>query len=122
MTSQLSGGNSVNPVIATEVKPVARINSLPSISLALWGSLGVVMLLLNAIKRLLPIALQPFAQNDFEASHIAAYILWTIYMSYVEGYKAFHLKFSPLVVRRALTIYDDPSIVKCILAGPYRYN
>jgi hypothetical protein len=115
--TRVSGGDA--SALSLSESKVNTINSAPSIALALWGTLGVVMLLLNAIKRLLPVALQPFAQNDFEPIHIASYVLWTLYMSYVEGYQAFHLKFSPLVVRRALTIYDDPTIIKCILAGPY---
>lgn len=117
-STRVSGGQ-LPSALLSESKVVAHVNPFPAVTLALWGTLGVVMLLLNAIKRLLPIALQPFGQNDFQPVHILSYIVWTIYMSYAEGYQAFHLKFSPLVVRRALTIYDNPTVMKCILAGPY---
>jgi hypothetical protein len=40
-------------------------------------------------------------------------------MAYAEGYKAFQLKFSPMVVQRAFSICDSPNIFNCVLAGPY---
>ena len=43
----------------------------------------------------------------------------SLYRAYAEGYKAFQLKFAPLVVRRSFTIVEDPSILKIVLAGPY---
>ena len=38
----------------------------------------------------------------------AAYAAFVVFMTYVEGYKAFHRKFSPMVVARALTLRDAP--------------
>ena len=38
------------------------------------------------------------------------------FFAYTEGYKAFHLKFSPMVVKRSLTLRDAPLAHK--LAGP----
>ena len=40
-------------------------------------------------------------------------------MLYTEGYRAFHQKFAPLVVKRAFTLRDYPSALNIILAGPY---
>jgi hypothetical protein len=90
-----------------------------SAALAAWGVLGVVSVILNALKRLFPIAIQPFIQKDMDTFHWVAYGLWVMYMIYAEGYKAFHLKFSPFIVKRAILLYQNPSIVKCLLAGPY---
>jgi hypothetical protein len=77
------------------------------------------MFIANALKRLIPVALQPLLQKDLTKEQIFIYIAWTVYMMYAEGYQAFHLKFSPLVVRRSLTISQNPTFFKCLLAGPY---
>jgi hypothetical protein len=93
--------------------------SLSRFLLTSWGVLGVLCLIGNAIMRLLPIALQPVIQGNMPPSQKISYILWVLFMMYVEGYKSFHQKFSPLVVQRALTIADNPTILNCLLAGPY---
>ena len=99
--------------------------------LGLWGVLQVVYILTKAIKRLFPVAMQPILQKDLLPFQWAMYGLWSIYMMYTEGYKAFQLKFSPLVVERsfglAKTISERPatilqsliSILSIVLAGPY---
>lgn len=64
--------------------------------LGIWGVMQVVSILSNAIKRLYPIAIQPIVQQDIATYQWAMYAVWSIYMIYNEGYKAFQLKFSPL--------------------------
>ena len=105
--------------------------SLKKNLLGLWGVLQVVYILTKAIKRLFPIAMQPILQKDLLPFQWAMYGLWSIYMMYTEGYKAFQLKFSPLVVERSFglskTISDRPatilentiSFLNIVLAGPY---
>lgn len=87
--------------------------------LGVWGVVQVVSILANAIKRLYPIAIQPFLQKDMLTYHWVMYVAWSLYMGYAEGYKAFQLKFSPMVVARAFNIAEKPTILNCILAGPY---
>lgn len=87
--------------------------------LSAWGVLFVLSLLGNTIKRLLPIAMQPIANKDLNDVQTVAYIAWCVFMAYVEGYKAFHCKFVPLVVRRSLTLIDRPSLLNYLFAGPY---
>lgn len=99
--------------------------------LGLWGVLQVVYILTKAIKRLFPVAMQPILQKDLLPFQWAMYGLWSIYMMYTEGYKAFQLKFSPLVVERSFglskTISERPatilesaiSFLNIVLAGPY---
>lgn len=87
--------------------------------LGLWGVLQVVSVMANAIKRLIPVALQPFKQNDLQPSHWVLYAVWCLTMAYTEGYKAFQLKFSPMVVSRAFDLVNKPSILNYLLAGPY---
>ena len=99
-------------------KPITQSTKLQK-GLAAWGVLNVISILANAIKRLSPIAMQVFVQNDLTPTHWAILGAWTLYMAYTEGYSAFQLKFAPLVVRRSFTIGENPSLLKIILAGPY---
>ena len=75
-----------------------------------WGALGMTAILGNAIRRVLPVALEPFSGEAAALSPPiwAAYAAFAAFMTYVEGYKAFHRKFSPMVVARALTLRDAP--------------
>ena len=82
-----------------------------------WGVFGVTAMLLNAVRRCAPVALEPFsAAEPLTAALVCAYGAAAASMAYAEGYKAFHLKFSPMVVKRSLTLRDAPLAHK--LAGP----
>lgn len=87
--------------------------------LGLWGIVQVVSILANAIKRLFPVAMQPILQRDILPFQWALYGLWSFYMIYTEGYKAFQLKFSPLVVERSFGLSQNVSFINVLLAGPY---
>ena len=87
--------------------------------LAGWGVIQVLSILANAIKRLVPLAIQPIVQKDLQPTQIVICAIWCVYMIYTEGYKTFQLKFSPLVVKRAFGISNNPSIMNCLFAGPY---
>ena len=68
-----------------------------------WGVFGVTAMLLNAVRRCAPVALEPFsAAEPLTAALVCAYGAAAASMAYAEGYKAFHLKFSPMVVKRAI--------------------
>mmetsp|Transcript_9166 Transcript_9166/g.23212 ORF Transcript_9166/g.23212 Transcript_9166/m.23212 type:complete len:359 (+) Transcript_9166:222-1298(+) len=72
-----------------------------------WGSLGVVYVLAKAIKRVLPIAMEPIkagTQTTFTPVQWSLYALSCLFFAYAEGYKGFHKKFSPLVVKRSFTL------------------
>lgn len=79
---------------------------------AAWGSLGVMYILASPIKRLLPVALQPFSATT---AHPLAwwgwglYAAWVGFMAYTEGFKAFQQKFSPMVVARAASLESGPT-------------
>jgi hypothetical protein len=88
-------------------------------ALGLWGVLQVVSIIGNAIKRLLPIAMQPFQENGLLPYQWAMYIVWSAYMVYMEGYKSFQSKFSPMVAKRAFKLVDHPSPLNVVLAGPF---
>jgi len=91
---------------------------------SLWGTTGVLYILAKAIKRVLPIALEPFkgaapALSQFE---LGSYIVMCLWFAYVEGYKGFQLKFSPLVVKRSFTLIpgkNGTNVLHFILAPLY---
>lgn len=84
-----------------------------------WGVFQVVSSLSNGIKRILPIALEPFKNYDLNIYQSIAYVLFSIFMGYAEGYKGFQLKLSPLIVKRASGLYENRSILNLIFSGPY---
>lgn len=86
---------------------------------SLWGVVGVLAVLGNAIRRLLPIALEPFKLGNFTPLLWAQYVGFSLFMAYAEGYKGFHLKFSPLVVRRAYTLGRKSPWYHKLFAAPY---
>jgi len=90
-------------------------------ALASWGILSVVGVIGNALRRLVPIALEPVLMGDLSIFQWISYVAWVATMIYTEGYKGFQQKFSPLVVKRAFTIEKNPGFlgINYILAGPY---
>ena len=71
-----------------------------------WGVFGFLSILASAVRRLLPIALQPLSRRDLSFLQWACYGGTVATFAYVEGYRAFQTKFSPMVVRRAMTLGD----------------
>jgi len=74
---------------------------------SVWGSFGVVYILAKAIMRVVPIALEPWQRQSslvFTPIQWSLYALSCVVFAYAEGYKGFHLKFSPLVVKRSFTL------------------
>jgi hypothetical protein len=51
--------------------------------------------------------------------HNSAYIVTCLWFAYVEGYKGFQLKFSPLVVKRSFTLDLGKSAFHHILLAPF---
>lgn len=88
---------------------------------SLWGAGGVIMILGKSIKRILPIALEPFGASAIPLStlQLGAYISMCLWFAYVEGYKGFQLKFSPLVVARSQTLTKNSPIHHTLLAPFY---
>lgn len=91
---------------------------------SLVGAGGVVMILAKAIKRVLPIALEPFGSSavaPLTTFQLGAYISMCLFFAYAEGYKGFQRKFSPLVVARAQTLkpFNGTPIHHTLLAPFY---
>jgi len=93
----------------------------PSVFLAsLWGSGGVIYILAKAIKRVVPIAMEPFTEGAVPLSQVqlGIYVVTCLWFAYVEGYKGFQTKFSPLVVKRSLTLQPGKSGILHFLLAP----
>ena len=67
-----------------------------------WGVFGVVAILVDAIVRVLPLALAPLAGGELGFAGGLAYLLSVLALGYCEGYRGFARSFSPRVVARAL--------------------
>eukprot|EP00569_Conticribra_weissflogii_P003713 CAMPEP_0171328722 /NCGR_PEP_ID=MMETSP0878-20121228/815_1 /TAXON_ID=67004 /ORGANISM="Thalassiosira weissflogii, Strain CCMP1336" /LENGTH=267 /DNA_ID=CAMNT_0011828591 /DNA_START=246 /DNA_END=1049 /DNA_ORIENTATION=+ len=90
---------------------------------SLWGTCGVAYILIKAIKRVVPIALEPFMTGEgvvpLTNVQLAAYILTCLWFAYVEGYKGFQRKFSPLVVSRSFTLQPSLSTIHHVILAPF---
>jgi hypothetical protein len=75
---------------------------------AVWSIGGVCLLLLDALARLTPIALDAVLRHELSPMQWAALILWLGFMGYIEGYRGFQLRFSPRLVARSLYLVDGP--------------
>ena len=77
--------------------------------------LGVVLLIGSAVYRLLPQVL-PLSSVPLQWQHYALLVLFVPYMAYAEGYKGFHLNFSPRVVARAAWLRQNPNVFLTLFA------
>ena len=82
---------------------------------ALWGLLGVATMLGAAIYRLAPyvIELRDFTLTPLQ---LAVAVGWAIFMAWTEGYKGFHLGFSPRVAARARYLRAHPRPLHVLFA------
>ena len=87
--------------------------------ISLWAILGVCGILLQAIIKLSPIALQPIIQQDLSGIQWLFFGLWSVFMIYTEGYRGFQKAFSPRVVQRAWTLHSKSPILHILLAPLY---
>lgn len=89
--------------------------SVLSILGAVWGVLGVVLLLASAVFRLSEMALeiQYYTLSGYQWLLLCVN---TLFMLYSEGYKGFQKKFSPRVVARACHIYHSPRLPIVVFA------
>eukprot|EP00927_Polykrikos_kofoidii_P072493 TRINITY_DN68602_c0_g1_i1.p1 TRINITY_DN68602_c0_g1~~TRINITY_DN68602_c0_g1_i1.p1 ORF type:complete len:205 (+),score=17.01 TRINITY_DN68602_c0_g1_i1:46-615(+) len=105
-------------------KPARLASSKARFSVtSVWGVLGVAAFLLNGLRRVIPVALEPLAKETggLGLRGWMAYVLTGLVFTYVEGYRGFQLRFSPLVVRRALLLSeaDARTPLQQVLAPAY---
>jgi hypothetical protein len=87
--------------------------------IVLWGIGGVLLLLLQAVFRLSHYAIEPWLDDSMSGAQIALYLAWVVVAAYSEGYKAFHLRFCPKVIARALHLARHPQPLHVALAPAF---
>lgn len=85
---------------------------------AVWGVLGVSLLLGSAVYRLTPLAIASFSE-PLDVAHYAGYVGSVFFLGYSEGYKAFQKQFSPRIVARARYLAQNPTLLRVLLAPPF---
>lgn len=83
-----------------------------------WGTLGVVAVLVDAIVRLLPNAIEPIASGTIDLPGALAYAASILVLGYAEGYRGFQRRFSPRVVARAAHLARSPQPSWRIVLAP----
>ncbi len=90
----------------------------PQYGAAVWGVVGFLGLLAQAIIRLGGQALTVM-QSELTVIHIAVLVVWVVFMVYSEGYRGFHMRFAPRFVARAFHLAHNPRLPFVILAPMY---
>ena len=84
----------------------------------IWGSIGVLSLLIFSVVRLSNIALEFFVY-PVHIWHWLALVVWVVFMAYSEGYKGFQQAFSPRVAARLIWLQQNPKAWLVVLAPLY---
>ena len=84
----------------------------------IWGSIGVLSLLIFSVVRLSNIALEFFVY-PVHIWHWLALVVWVVFMAYSEGYKGFQQAFSPRVAARLIWLRQNPKAWLVVLAPLY---
>ena len=86
---------------------------------SIWGVTGVILILGQAVAKLLPIAIEPFERMDLSPTQWIFALFWFVFMGYSEGYRGFQKAFCPRVVRRAWTLHHRSPFHHILLAPLY---
>merc|ERR1740139_1287855 len=116
------GGDQTVAVAAPRSNGLAILNNIANLVASFWAAGGFVAILAKSIKRILPLALEPFsaAAPALSTFQMLSYITMCLGFAYAEGYKGFQLKFSPLVVARAQTLKPfQGTPIHHVLFGPF---
>jgi hypothetical protein len=82
----------------------SRPTTAAQLAIFAWAVLGVIAMLIEAVVRLLPRALEPILDGSLDGAGASAYVAAILGLAYSEGYRGFQLRFSPRVIVRALTL------------------
>lgn len=86
-----------------------------AVAIATWAMLGVVAVLVSAILRLTPLAIEPLT-TGMTPLQWALYVGWSLFNLYAEGYKGFQKAFVPRAVARAFYVARYPRPLHVVLA------
>ncbi|WP_372847245.1 hypothetical protein [Pontiella sp.] len=93
----------------------ARGGGLLGLIGAIWGVAGLSLVLGRGLFSLMPYVAE-LPESSFSRLHWAALAASLLFMDYAEGYKGFHLKFSPRAAARALYLRNNPTVVRVVFA------
>lgn len=85
-------------------------------AVAAWGVLATTALLVSAIVRLTPLAIEPLQSNSMNGLQWTLYVGWALFNGYVEGYRGFQKGYVPRVVARAFWLGEHPRPLFVLLA------
>lgn len=87
--------------------------------IAAWAIAGVVLLLIQALYRLTPRALEPLRQGTLSGFDLVLYVGFFLFSLYAEGYRGFQKAFVPRTVARAFHLSQNPSPLAVVFAPAY---
>jgi hypothetical protein len=87
---------------------VARVRPSLERPVFLWAVGGVMLLLVQALVRLTPVALEPLQQRSLAPVELGLYVGWAVANLYLEGYRGFQRRFVPRVLARAAALATGP--------------
>jgi hypothetical protein len=93
----------------------AGLTSVRGTLAALWGVVGVAAIIVASLHRLLPLG-QATYSHSLTWAHWLAISTWVPIATWLEGYRGFHLSFSPMVASRARYLRDHPRPLHAVLA------
>ncbi len=86
---------------------------------AVWGLVGVLLLLLDGVYRLVPIAWDALRWPALTTTHWAFLVAWTVFAAVTEGHQTFRKRFAPRVARRMRELMTTPNATHRIVAPLY---
>lgn len=87
--------------------------------IAAWAIAGVVLLLIQALYRLTPRALEPLREGTLSGLQLVLYVGFFLFSLYAEGYRGFQKAFVPRTVARAFHLSQNPSPLSVLFAPAY---
>lgn len=117
----MSRGGALNQAQGSSEAVKCPFTKFSKLASSIYGTGGVLYILSKAIRRVLPIALEPFSEGATPLTQLqlCAYVVTCLWFAYVEGYKGFQTKFAPLVVSRSFTMEFGSSKFHHYLLAPF---
>jgi len=86
---------------------------------AVWGLGAIALLLIQALWRLTPLAVEPLRSRQLTLAQAALYAAWVAVNAYAEGYRGFQKQFVPRCAARARALAKAPTLLRALLAPAY---
>ncbi|MCP4869196.1 MAG: hypothetical protein GY898_10815 [Proteobacteria bacterium] len=86
---------------------------------AVWGIIGVIWLLADAVHGVGMVAWEAIQGDPFTPLQWGFAALWVGFMAYSEGYRGFQSRLAPRVVVRAGVLARDPQPLRVLLAPAF---